>query len=99
MAKNTSQVTQVVRAGTPLETDGRELEKGLWEVGVYLGADSFVYHLVAENLSRGLKITVLGKRAVGEYLRWVDGLFRPGEIPGESNAIHYRAARRLRELI
>jgi hypothetical protein len=41
----------------------------------------------------------LGKRKVGEYLRWVDGLFQPGTLPSENNAIHFRAARKLRELI
>src|SRR2546423_4263486 len=99
MAGNTSHYDQIIEQGTILEKDGEELKKNLWENGVYWGADNFVYHLLAEQRRKGLKVIILGKRPVGEYLRWVDGLFRPGEIPSESNAIHYRAARKLRELI
>ena len=79
--------------------DGRELKPNLWENAVYLGVDGFVYQITS-NLGRGsLQRIVEGKRNVGEYLRWVDGLFRPGELPSEANGIHYRAARALRELI
>ncbi len=86
-------------AGTALETDGRELKKGLWEVGVYWGTDGYVYHIVADAKAGGVAHTIISKRPVGEYLRWVDGLFRPGEVPSESSGIHYRAARKLRELL
>ena len=85
--------------GTVLGSEGQEVKKGLWEAGVYLGADGFVYHITATQGSGGIKKIIQGKRAVGEYLRWVDGLFRPGELPSESNGVHYRAARKLRELI
>jgi hypothetical protein len=85
--------------GAMLECDGRELKKGLWEVGVYWGTDSFVYHIVADAKGGTINHTIISKRPVGEYLRWVDGLFRPGEVPSESTGIHYRAARKLRELI
>jgi hypothetical protein len=85
--------------GVALEYDGRELKKGLWEVGVYWGTDGFVYHIVAAVKGDAINHTIISKRPVGEYLRWVDGLFRPGEVPSESTGIHYRAARKLRELI
>lgn len=85
--------------GAVLGSEGLELKKGLWENGVYLGTDGFVYHITVRQSRGGLQKTVVGKRAVGEYLRWVDGLFRPGELPSEANGIHYRAARELRELI
>ena len=85
--------------GTALDVDGRELQKGLWEVGVYWGADNFVYHIVAELHRGGVRHRIISKRPVGEYLRWVDGLFRPGQLPSETTGIHYRAARKLRELI
>ena len=75
------------------------MERGLWESGVYLGADGFVYHLTARRARGQVSVRIEGKRAVGEYLRWVDGLFEPGELPTESNGVHYRAARKLRELI
>lgn len=85
--------------GTLLAVDGVELIEGVWETSVYLGTDEFVYHIRTSQARRGLQKTIAGKRAVGEYLRWVDGLFRPGELPSEANGIHYRAARKLRELI
>lgn len=85
--------------GTVLGFEGEELMRGLWENGVYLGTDGLVYHITASQSRGGLRKKIAGKRAVGEYLRWVDGLFRPGQLPGEANAIHYRAARKLRELI
>jgi hypothetical protein len=90
---------QIAAGSTMLGSEGRELKKGVWENGVYLAADGYVYHLTASEDAGQLQVSVSGKRAVGEYLRWVDGLFRPGEIPGESSAVHYRAARKLRELI
>jgi hypothetical protein len=90
---------EIAAQGTPLGTEGNEVKKGLWETGVYLGKDGFVYHIVAEQRPAGLRINVAGKRSVGEYLRWVDGLFRPGELPGETTGVHYRAARKLREVI
>src|SRR5215212_11100074 len=77
--------------GEPLGVEGRELKKGLWEIGVYLGKDGFVYHITASQKAGGIHSKVQGKRTVGEYLRWVDGLFRPGELPSESNGVHYRA--------
>ncbi|HZM91213.1 MAG TPA: hypothetical protein VFF31_32125 [Blastocatellia bacterium] len=94
-----TEAVQVALEGSLLAFDGDELKKGLWENCVYLGKDGFVYHITANQARGGLKTTVAGKRAVGEYLRWVDGLFRPGELPSEANGIHYRAARMLRELI
>lgn len=86
-------------SGTVLGSEGRELKKGLWETSVYLGKDGFVYHITATQRAGGIQKKIQGKRAVGEYLRWVDGLFRPGEVPSESTGIHYRAARKLRELL
>ena len=91
--------TRVATQGTLLGFEGHELQPGLWENGVYLSTDGFVYQLTVAKTRGGLQQKIAGKRAVGEYLRWVDGLFRPGELPGEANAIHYRAARKLRELI
>ncbi|MGA9768928.1 MAG: hypothetical protein WBV94_07805 [Blastocatellia bacterium] len=85
--------------GTLLGNEGQELKKGLWETGVYLGKDGFVYHITAMQRAGGIQKKIQGKRTVGEYLRWVDGLFRPGELPSESTGIHYRAARKLRELL
>jgi len=91
--------TRIAREGTVLGVEGRELERGLWESGVYLGADGFVYHMTARQARGQVSVKIEGKRAVGEYLRWVDGLFKPGELPTASNGVHYRAARKLRELI
>ena len=99
MTGKSANYNQIKSQGILLGSDGEELEKGLWEDSVYWGADNFVYHLNAVHGRAGLKVTIMGKRPVGEYLRWVDGLFRPGEIPSEANAIHYRAAKQLRELI
>jgi hypothetical protein len=90
---------EIATQGEVLACDGDELKKNLWEVGVYLGTDDFVYYIAADRRRDGVKETILGKRPIGEYLRWVDGLFRPGEIPSEENGIHFRAARKLRELI
>ncbi|HSB12236.1 MAG TPA: hypothetical protein VLM38_22305 [Blastocatellia bacterium] len=90
---------QIAIGGTMLAFEGVELSRGLWESGVYFGTDGFVYHIVASQGRGGIQKTIRGKRAVGDYLRWVDGLFRPGELPSAANGIHYRAARKLRELI
>jgi hypothetical protein len=99
MTGKSANYNQIKSQGTLLGNDGIELETGMWEDSVYWAADNFVYHLSAEQGRAGLKVTIRGKRPVGEYLRWVDGLFRSGEIPSEANAIHYRAAKKLRELI
>jgi len=98
-SSNRPPAVEIAMAGSPLGFEGKELKKGLWENAVYLGTDGFVYHITARQARGGLQKTVAGKRAIGEYLRWVDGLFRPGELPSEANGIHYRAARKLRELI
>ena len=90
---------QVAVESTLLGNEGNELKSGLWENGVYLGRDGFVYHISANVKQGTIKSHVIAKRPVGEYLRWVDGIFRPGQLPSESNAIHYRAARKLREII
>ena len=90
---------QIAMQGTLLGLDGLELKAGLWESAVYLGGDGFVYHITSQHVRGNLQHAIEGKRSVGEYLRWVDGLFRPGELPSEANGIHYRAARMLRELI
>jgi hypothetical protein len=89
----------IITAGTMLASEGKELAKGLWERSVYLGTDNFVYEMEASKRPGDIKSRVVGKRTIGDYLRWVDGLFRRGELPAESNGIHYRAARLLRELI
>ena len=83
---------QIAIGGTALGTDGDENS-------VYLGTDGFVYHVTARQSRGGIKTAIASKRQVGDYLRWVDGLFRPGELPSEVNGVHYRAARKLRELI
>jgi hypothetical protein len=90
---------QIATGGIVLAFEGQEFTKDLWENAVYLGTDNFVYHITVSQTAGGLRKTIAGKRAVGEYLRWVDGLFRPGALPSEANGIHYRAARKLRELI
>jgi len=89
----------VITGGTLLASEGRELARGLWERSVYLGADNFVYELEASKGPGEVNSRVAGKRKVGDYLRWVDGLFTRGELPAESNGIHFRAAKLLRELI
>ncbi|HVG21749.1 MAG TPA: hypothetical protein VNI02_22125 [Blastocatellia bacterium] len=93
------EAVQTALKGAVLGQEGQELKKGLWETCVYLGADGFVYHINARQTRGGIQTVIAGKRATGEYLRWVDGLFRPGELPSESNGVHYRAARKLRELL
>jgi hypothetical protein len=102
MPDNKNQPKQSIGAlagATVLSFEGHQLEEGLWEIGVYLGKDGYVYYIYAEQKGGQVKKTVLGKRKVGEYLRWVDGLFLPGTLPSENNAIHFRAARKLREFI
>ena len=99
MQKNSADVLERVLSGKLLGSEGRELKKGLYEVCVYLGPDGFVYEVSCEKSKGGLKPRIKSKRSVGDYLRWVDGLFRPGELPGESSAVHYRAARLLREIM
>jgi hypothetical protein len=99
VAKNIADAIQQATGGTLLGSDGLELKRGIWESCVYLGMDGFVYEICGQQSKHGLKTRVVGKRAVGDYLRWVDGLFRPGELPDEANAVHYRAARMLRELL
>jgi hypothetical protein len=98
-ASSNKSALQIATEGTLLGEDGRELKKGIWESCVYLGTDGFVYHIIAHQDKGSVRTRISGKRSVGEYLRWVDGLFNPGQVPGESNAVHYRAARKLRELI
>ena len=98
MTKRKDAIETALR-GSLLGSEGREIKKGLWENTVYLGADGYVYHITAHQGRGRIETKIAGKRAVGEYLRWVDGLFRPGELPGEANAVHYRAARKLRELL
>lgn len=99
MSETNSRFDQIFSRGELLGKDGREIKKRLWEESVYLAPDNFVYHFSINQIRGNLNIVVKGKRNIGEYLRWVDGLFRPGEIPSEANAIHYRAARKLRELL
>jgi hypothetical protein len=88
-----------ITGGTLLASEGEQLAKGRWERCVYLGTDNFVYELETSNARGDVKSRVAGKRTIGDYLRWVDGLFNRGELPSESNGIHYRAAKLLRELI
>lgn len=90
---------RIAEEGIALGTEGRELKRGVWENGVYLRDDGFVYHITARQARGQIAARIEGKRAVGEYLRWVDGLFEPGALPTASNAVHYRAARKLRDLI
>ncbi|HUK91206.1 MAG TPA: hypothetical protein VLZ81_12445 [Blastocatellia bacterium] len=97
--QDSKDVIAAALAGTLLGNEGREVSKGVWERSVYLGADRFVYQLEPSQARGALTIRIVAKRSVGDYLRWVDGLFAPGELPGESSAIHYRAARMLRELL
>ena len=99
MAKNNTDAIGQATGGTLLGNDGLELKKGIWQSCVYLGMDGFVYEISAEQSKHGLKTKVKGKRVVGDYLRWVDGLFQPGALPDEANGVHYRAARLLRELL
>jgi len=88
-----------ITGGTLLASEGRELARGLWERCVYLGTDQFVYELETSKGPGNVNSRVAGKRRIGDYLRWVDGLFHRGELPAETNGIHYRAAKLLRELI
>jgi hypothetical protein len=90
---------ELAARGTLLANEGQEMQPGIWESCVYFGGDGNVYHLTAQPGKRGVVVNVSGKRSAGEYLRWVDGLFRPGELPGEQSGVHYRAARQLREIL
>ena len=90
---------EIAGTGTLLGSEGREMQKGIWESSVYLAGDGYVYHFTAQRGKRGVVVNVSGKRTPGEYLRWVDGLFSPGELPGETSGVHYRAARKLREIL
>ncbi|HEX8184878.1 MAG TPA: hypothetical protein VF747_09015, partial [Blastocatellia bacterium] len=65
------EAVQIALAGTVLGKEGRELKNGLWEVGVYLGTDGFVYHINAQQTRGGIQTRIAGKRPTGEYLRWV----------------------------
>jgi hypothetical protein len=85
--------------GTLLANEGDQLAGGFWERSVYLGPDDFVYHIAVVERPAGLDKSIVGKRTIGEYLRWVDGLFTPGSVPSPENGIHFRAARKLRELL
>jgi hypothetical protein len=97
---NSSHSIQRAVSGTLLAAEGDELTKGLWERTVYLGPDDFVYQIaVLDRPGGGLEKLIVGKRAIGEYLRWVDGLFTPGVVPSSENGIHLRAAKKLRELL
>jgi len=89
----------VITGGTLLASEGEQVARGRWERCVYLGTDNFVYELETSKVGADVKSRVAGKRQIGDYLRWVDGLFNRGELPSEANGIHYRAARLLRELI
>ncbi len=99
MSRKGSRTAVALPPGIALVAEGDELKKGLWENGVYVSNDGFVYHIIADRIRGEIKASVIGKRPIGEYLRWVNGLFNPGEVPAESSGIHYRAARKLRELI
>jgi hypothetical protein len=94
-----SEPASIATSGRVLGFEGGEISSGLWENGVYLGRDGFVYHITARRGRGRITAKIESKRPVGDYLRWVDGVFHPGELPTESNAVHYRAARKLRELI
>src|SRR5215813_6128664 len=98
LGKPTDAIRRVM-SGSLLAAEGDHLVHGLSERSVFLGPDGFVYQLATSERRGSVQTSIVGKRAVGEYLRWVDGLFRPGELPGEENGIHFRAARKLRELI
>jgi hypothetical protein len=93
------QYEQIKSEGTLLGSDGSVFRGGIPEVSVYVAPDRFVYHFVASEKRSEITVRIAGKRTIGEYLRWVDGLFRSGEVPDESNAVHYRAARKLREML
>jgi hypothetical protein len=91
--------SRIAAKGLLLGNEGEELASGLWESAVYLGTDGCVYHLLAGVKKGHPSLRITAKRPVGEYLRWVDALFGQHELPAPANGIHYRAARRLREII
>ena len=64
-ASQGKEFAEIAALGTALGTEGVEVKKGLWETGVYLGKDGFVYHIVVEQGRGGLRISVAGKRSVG----------------------------------
>jgi hypothetical protein len=87
--------------GTVLANDGKQFSKGIWEFGVYLGTDGFVYFIEATTKQNEMRYRVMRKNTVGEYLRWVDDIHSggSGQLPAEDNNIHYQAAWALREII
>jgi len=99
MPKPVTEALTTALAGRLLGTQGAQVKKGVWENCVYYARDGFVYHVTVKTHGKGQRIEIAGKRTVGEYLRWVDGLFAPGQLPDEQNAVHFRAARALRELL
>ncbi len=99
MAKYTPDALDAAVGGTLLGADGSQVRPGVWENCVYYARDGFVYHVTADLTGKKRRIAIAGKRSVGEYLRWVDGLFARGQVPDEKNAVHFRAARTLRELL
>lgn len=99
MPKPATEALATALAGRLLGTQGNQIRKGLWENCVYYARDGFVYHVTATRQGKGPQVKIAGKRTVGEYLRWVDGLFAPGQLPDEKNAVHFRAARALREML
>src|SRR5436853_3035662 len=99
MAKPASGALAAALAGNLLGPEVNQVRKGVWENCVYYAGDGFVYHLRVTKHGKGPRVEIAGKRAVGEYLRWVDGLFAPGQVPDEKNAVHFRAARALREML
>ena len=87
--------------GTVLANDGKQLSQGIWEFGVYLGTDGFVYYIEATTKQNEVRHRVMRKNTVGEYLRWVDDIHsgNSGQLPAEANNIHYQAAWALREIL
>ncbi len=92
-------IIKIAETSTLLASDGDEIRKKVWESGVYLGEDQHVYHIFFQPWRDDIRGHIAAKRSIGEYLRWVDGLFIPGEVPSETTGVHYRAARKLRELL
>ena len=99
MPKHSPNALATALGGSLLGADGSQVRTGIWENCVYYARDGFIYHVTAEKAGAKLRIAIAGKRSVGEYLRWVDGLFAPGQVPDEKNAVHFRAARMLREML
>ena len=99
MPKHSPDALATALGGSLLGADGGEIKAGVWESCVYYARDGFIYHVTAEKKGTKHRIAIAGKRSVGEYLRWVDGLFEPGQVPDEKNGVHFRAARTLREML